>query len=76
MSDIQTAQDVFDLLKSPVPSCHVLKFRDNLSSRNQDMAQNIILQGHDLEESRSFVKVKKFLIRPPPLTNKYTCEVS
>ena len=31
---IQIAQDVFDLLKGPDPSYPVLKFGDDLSSRN------------------------------------------
>ena len=40
------------------------------------MAQIVILQGCDLERSRSSVKVKTFSIRPPPPTHKYTCDVS
>ena len=40
------------------------------------MAQNVILQGCDLERSRSSVKVKNFSIRPPTFTCKYTYEVS
>ena len=57
----QTAQDVFDFAKGHVPSYPVLKFCDNLSSRNRDMAQNVILLGCDLERSRSSMKVIKFL---------------
>ena len=40
------------------------------------MVQNVILQGCDLERSRSSVKVSKFSIRPLSPTYKYTCEVS
>ena len=43
MSHIQIAQDVSDLLKGPNPSYPMLTFGDILSSRNQDMAQNVIL---------------------------------
>ena len=51
---VQTAQNVFNLLKGhPHPSYrfkfHVLKFGDNLSGRNRDMAQNMNLQSHDIE---------------------------
>ena len=60
MSHVQIAHTFF-LLKDPDP---VLKFGDNLSSRNKDIAQNVISQGCDLERSRSFVKVKMFSIRP------------
>ena len=41
----------FDLLKGSDPSYPVLKFGDNLSSRNQDMAQSVILYSCDLERS-------------------------
>ena len=60
----------FCLLKSPDPSYSVLKFGDKLYSRNRDMAQNVILQGCDLERSMSSVKVNKFSIRPrhPPIS--------
>ena len=34
----------------------MLKFDDDLSSRNQDMAQNMILHSCDLERSRSSVR--------------------
>ena len=40
------------------------------------MAQNVILQGCEVERSRSSVKANKFSIRPLPFTHKYTCEVS
>ena len=52
-SHVQTAQDIFDLLKGPDPSYLVLKFGDTLSSRNRDMGQNEILHSCDLERSRS-----------------------
>ena len=39
---IQIAQDVLNLLKGPDPSYPVLKIGDNLSSRNWDMAKNVI----------------------------------
>ena len=66
----------FRLLKSPDPSYSVLKFGDKVYSRNRDMAQNVILQGCDLERSRSSVKVNKFSIKSLSPTHKYTCEVS
>ena len=44
----------FDLLKGPDPSYPVLTFGNNLSSRNRDMAQSVIL--YDLERSRSTVR--------------------
>ena len=53
---VQTAQDVFDLLQGPDPSYSVLTFGDNLSSRNRDMAQSVILYSCDLERSRSSVR--------------------
>ena len=53
---VQTAQDVFDLLKGPNPSYPVLKFGENLSSRNRNMAQSVILYICDLERSRLSVK--------------------
>ena len=46
----------FNLLKVPDPRYAVLEFGDNLSSRNRDVSQNVILQGHDLERSRSSMK--------------------
>ena len=46
----------FDLLKGPHPSYSVLKFGDNLSSRNRDVAQSVILYSCDLERSRSSVR--------------------
>ena len=60
----------FCLLKSPDPSYSVLKFGDKVYSRNRDMAQNVILQGCDLERSMSSVKVNKFSMRPrhPPIS--------
>ena len=73
---IQTTQDVLNFIKGPDQSYSALKFGDNLSSRNRDMAQNVILQLCDLEGSRSSVKVKKFSIRPPLTTCKFMCEVS
>ena len=66
---------VFDLLKSFDPSYSVLKFGNDLFSRNWDMAQNVVFQVCNLERSRSSMKVKKFSIRPPPPTHKYMCEV-
>ena len=48
-SHIQIAQDVFDLLKGPNQSYPVVKFSGNLSSRNRDMAQNVMLLCCDLE---------------------------
>ena len=47
---------LFNLLKGPNPSYPVLKFGDNLSSRNRDMDQNVILYSCDLERSRSSVR--------------------
>ena len=75
-SHLKPLQICFYLLKGPEPSYSVLKFGDNLSTRNRDMAQNVILQGCDFERSRSSVKVKMFSINLPPPTHKYTCEVS
>ena len=46
----------FDLLKGSYPSCPVLKFGVNLSSRNRDMAQNVILYSCDLARSTSSVR--------------------
>ena len=45
-----------DLLKGSNPSYPVLKLGDDLSSRNRDMAQNVILHSCDLERSRSSVR--------------------
>ena len=59
-SHVQTAPDVFDLLKGPDPSYPVLKFGNNLSSRNRDMAQSVILYSCDLERSRSTMRSIKF----------------
>ena len=50
----------FDLLKVPDPSYPVLKFGDDLSSRNRGMAQNVILHICDLERSRSNTRSIKF----------------
>ena len=47
----------FDLLKGPDPSYLVLKFGNTLSTRNRDMAQNVILHSCDLDRSRSQVKI-------------------
>ena len=38
-----------NLLKGPEPSFPVLKYGDNSLSKSRDMAQNVILQGHNLE---------------------------
>ena len=46
----------FNLLKVPNPRYPLLKFGDDLSSRNQDMAQNVILHSCDLERSRSSMR--------------------
>ena len=56
--------------RDPDPSYSVLKVGDKVYSRNRDMTQNIILQGCDLERSRSSVTVNKFSIRPrhPPIS--------
>ena len=54
----------------------MLKCDDNLSSRNHDMIQNVILRGCDLERLRSSMKAKSFSHRSPPFTDKYACEVS
>ena len=53
----------------------MLKFGDNLFSKNQDMTQNKILQSCDLERSRLSVKVETFSSRPLPPTHKYTRKV-
>ena len=42
MSHVQRAQDIFNLLKDPNPSYSVLKFGDNLSVKNRNIAQNVI----------------------------------
>ena len=44
MSHIQTAPDIFNLLKGPDPSYLVLKFGNVLPVNNSDVAQNVILQ--------------------------------
>ena len=75
-SHVQTAQDVCDLLNGPVSNHPMLNSGDNLSSRNRDIVQNVILAFYDLETSRLSVKVNKVSFRPLPLTHKYTCEVS
>ena len=46
----------FNLLKDPDPSYPVLKSGNNLSCRNQDMAQSVILYSCDFERSRSSVR--------------------
>ena len=48
-SHVQTTQGIFTLLKGPKITYLVLKFGDNCSSSNRDTAQNVSLQGHDLE---------------------------
>ena len=45
-------------MKGADPDYSVLNFSDNLSRWNRDMAQNVILQGNDLD--RSSMKVNKF----------------
>ena len=75
-SHVQTAQDVFYLLKGPDPNYPVLKFGNNLSSRNRDMAQSVILYSCDLERSRSTVRSIKFCTAMRTHTHEYTCEVS
>ena len=55
-SHVQSTQDIFDLLKGPDPSYLMLKLGDTLSSRNRDIAQNMILHICDLERSRSSVR--------------------
>ena len=42
--------------KGPDPSYAVLKCGDNCPSSKRDMAQNVNLQGHDLERSNSFMR--------------------
>ena len=61
MPHIQIAQTIFNFLKIPNTSYLVLKCGDNLSRRYQDLAQNMILEGCDLERPRSSMKVKKIL---------------
>ena len=60
----------FNLLKGPDPSYPVFKFGDDLSSRNRDMAQNVILHICDLERSRSSVRSTIFCteIRTLPMS--------
>ena len=65
----------FDLLKGPDPSYPVLKFGNNLSSRNRDMAQSVILYSCDLERSRSMMRSIKFCTAMHT-THEHTCEVS
>ena len=71
-SHVQTAQDVFffNLLKGPDPSYPVFKFGDDLSNRNRDMAQNVILHNCDLERSSSYVSSTIFCtaIRTLPMS--------
>ena len=75
-SHVQTAQDIFYLLKGPNSSYLVLKFDDDLSSRNRDMAQNMILYSCDLERSRSSIEANNILHCNPHTTREHTCEVS
>ena len=73
MPHFQTTQDVLNLFKDRDPSYPVLRFSDNLSSRNQDMAQNVNLQVHDVEiKSMSLVKVNNILQNFSP--HEHTCE--
>ena len=65
----------FDLLKGPDPSYSVLKFGDNLSSRNRDMAQSVILYSCDLERSRSSVR-SIILHCNSYTTHEHICQVS
>ena len=71
-SHVQLLKMSFNLLKSLNSSYFALKFGDSLSNRNRDMAQNVILQGCDLEGSRLSVKVKTFFIRPLPPTHRHS----
>ena len=50
----------FWFIERPDPSYPVLKFGNNLSSRNRDMAQSVILYSCDLERSRPTVRSIKF----------------
>ena len=59
-SHVQIANIFFDLLKGPDISYPVLKFGNNLFSRNWDIAQSVILCSCDLERSRSTVRSIKF----------------
>ena len=59
-SHVQITQDIFYLLKGPNPSYPVLKFGNNLSRRNRDIAQTVILYSCDLERSRSTMRLLKF----------------
>ena len=73
MSHFETTQDILNLLKDRDPdrdpSYPVLRFSDNLSSRNQDMAQNVNLQVHDVEiKSMSLVKVNNILQNFSPMS--------
>ena len=52
----------FNLSKGPAYWLFVLKFGDNVPSSKQDMAQNVILQGDDLERVRSSLKVNNISI--------------
>ena len=75
-SHVQPLKMFFDLLKGPNLSYPVLKFGDDLSNRNRDMAQNMILRSCDLERSRSSVRSIIFLHCNPHTTYEHTCEVS
>ena len=75
-SHVQTTQGFCNIFKDHHPSYLIFNFGDNLLSRNQDMAQNVILLGGDLERSRLSRVVNNFSISPPPSTHKYMCEVS
>ena len=74
-SHIQTTQDIFDLLKGPDPSYLVLIVGDNLSSRNQDMAQSVILYKWPWKV-KVIREVKNILHCNPHTTHEHTCEVS
>ena len=49
MSNFQTAQEIFNIFESIGQSHPMLKFGDNLSSRNRDMAQNVLTRGLTLK---------------------------
>ena len=73
LSHSNCSKSCFDVLKGRDASYLLLKFGDNLSSRNRDMDKNVILLDCNLERSRSSIN---FSIRPLLLTYKYTFEVS
>ena len=54
----------------------LLTFGDNLSSRNRDMSQSVILYSCDLERSRLSVRSIIFLHCNSYTTHEYICQVS